>query len=65
MVKQISNEEALHVIAEEMVELESKISKWNSQTDNLQMIDKWMRREEELICYRFEVVDAIKRIKDN
>jgi len=60
MVKQISNEEVLHVIAEEMVELESKIAKWNPKKDKPHMIDKWIDREEELICFRLEVIDAIR-----
>jgi len=63
MVKQISREEVLKEIHEGMVELESKIAKWNPETDSLQLIEEWMEREEELTCYRFEVVEAISRCR--
>ncbi len=46
-----------------MVKLESKIAKWNPKTDSLQLIGEWMEREEELICYQFEEVEAISRCK--
>ena len=46
---------------EELVELESKIAEWNPKTDNLQLIEEGMEREEELICYRFGVIEAITR----
>jgi len=48
MVKQISKEEVLKDIHEEIVELESKIAKWNPETDSLQLIKERMYREEEL-----------------
>jgi hypothetical protein len=42
-----------------MIDIEAKITKWNPNTDNLQTIDEWIKREEELICFRLEVIDAI------
>jgi hypothetical protein len=60
MVKQISNEETLKAISEEMVELESKITKCNPKTDNLQMIDEWMDREE-----KFPEIDDLFRNDKN
>ena len=61
IMEQISNEQILKEISEEMIELETKIAKWNTSTDSLQMIEEWMEREEELICFRFEVVEGIKK----
>ena len=60
MVKQISNGQVLKKISEEMIDLEAKIAKWNPKTDKPHMIDKWIDREEELICFRLEVIDAIR-----
>jgi hypothetical protein len=59
--EKISNEQVLKEISEEMIEFEAKIAKWNSNIDNFQTIEEWLDREEELICFRFEVIDAIRR----
>ena len=60
MVKQISNRQVMKKISEEMIDLEAKIAKWNPKKDKPHMIDKWIDREEELICFRLEVIDAIR-----
>ena len=60
MVKQISSRQMMKKISEEMIDLEAKMAKWNPNTDNLQTIDEWIKREEELICFRLEVIDAIR-----
>ena len=60
MFKQISNEQVLKEISEKMIDIEAKITKWNPNTDNLQTIDEWIKREEESICFQLEVIDAIR-----
>ena len=61
MVKQIANDGILKEISKEMVELEAKIAKWDPTTNSFQLMEKWIDREKELICFRFEVVEAICR----